>query len=276
MMGMGQWMFRDELQLLEINVPRAALQLARTIAYPQLNVADYMGVLHELSEEAADYVDIAAPVAEQAEQLAAYSFRRRGRQGNRHTYADPRNSYLNEVIDRRLGIPITLSILYISVAEQLGLPAYGIGLPGHFIVGIRAEGADRWLDPFHEGRWLDLADCADLIRLSSGYAGPIEASWFSPVKGRVILARLLSNLRANYVSTGAWAQAAEVIQLLRQTQPSEAEHLRDLGLVYYHQHRLPQAAHYLNAYLQRMPDAEDAHVIRDGIKRVLDEWAPMN
>ncbi len=276
MKGMGQWLFRDELQLLEINVPRAALQLARAIAYPQLNVADYMGKLHELSDEAADYVAVSAPMPEQAEQLSAYLFHRRGFQGNRTAYSDPRNSFLNEVIDRGLGIPITLSIVYLAVAEHLGIPAYGIGLPGHFIVGIRTEGADRWLDPFHEGRWLNLSDCADLIRLSSGYAGPIEASWFSPVKGRLILTRLLSNLRANYVSTGSWPQAAEAIQLLRLTQPQEPEHLRDLGLVYYHQRRLPQAAHYLNAYLQRAPDALDAQVIRDGIKPVLDEWAPMN
>lgn len=276
MMGMGQWMFRDELQLQEINVPRAALQLARTIAYPQLNVADYMGKLHELSEEATDHVAFDAPSPQQSEQLAAYLFRRLGFRGNRNNYTDPRNSFLNEVIDRRLGIPITLSIIFITVAEELGIPAYGIGLPGHFIVGIRHEGADRWLDPFHEGRWLNLSDCADLIRLASGYAGPIEASWFAPVSGRMILARLLSNLRANYVSTGSWAAAAEVIKLLRQTQPREPEHLRDLGLVYYHQRRLPQAAHYLNAYLQRLPDAMDAQVIRDGIKHMLDEWAPMN
>jgi regulator of sirC expression with transglutaminase-like and TPR domain len=276
MKGMGQWMFSDELQLEVINVPRAALQLARTIAYPQLNVAEYMGKLHEISEQAADYIDFGASSPDQAEQLAAYLFRRLGFRGNRTSYNDPRNSFLNEVIDRRLGIPITLSIIFIAVAGELGIPAYGIGLPGHFIVGIGHEGADRWLDPFHEGRWLDLSDCADLIRLSSGYAGPIEASWFAPVSGRAILARLLSNLRANYVNSGSWSQAAEVIKLLRQTQPREPEHLRDLGLVYYHQRRLPQAAHYLNAYLQRLPDAMDAQVIRDGIKHMLDDWAPMN
>lgn len=276
MKGMGQWLFRDELQLLEINVPRAALQLARTIAYPQLNVAAYMEKLHELSEEAADQVDLTGPIPQQAEQLSSYLFHELGYRGNRTNYSDPRNSFLNEVIDRRLGIPITLSIVYITIAEELGIPAYGIGLPGHFIIGIRNEGGDRWLDPFHEGRWLNLSDCADLIRLSSGYAGPIEASWFAPVNGRVTLARLLSNLRANYVSTGSWALAAEVIQLLRQAQPREPEHLRDLGLVYYHQRRLPQAAHYLDAYLQRVPDAMDAQVIRDGIKPILDDWAPMN
>ena len=171
-------MFRDELQLMEINVPRAALQLARAVAYPDLNVAQYMSHLHELSEEGAEVIDLRLPVAMQAEQLSKFLFLTAGFRGNRSNYQDPLNSFLNEVMDRRIGIPITLSILYIDIATRLGIPAYGIGLPGHFIVGIHDKESDIWLDPFHEGRILDLSDCADLIRFSTGYEGPLEASWF--------------------------------------------------------------------------------------------------
>ncbi len=273
---MSQWMFRDELQLMEINVPRAALQLARAVAYPDLNVAQYMSRLHELSEEGAEVIDLQLPVAMQAEQLSKFLFLTAGFRGNRSNYQDPLNSFLNEVMDRRAGIPITLSILYIDIATRLGIPAYGIGLPGHFIVGIHDKESDIWLDPFHEGRILDLSDCADLIRFSTGYEGPLEASWFEPIPALAILARILGNLRSAYVGSRSWPQAAEVIQLLRQVQPGEPEHLRDLGLVYYHKRNLPQAAHYLNSYLQRRPDAGDAQVIRDGIKHILDEWVPMN
>lgn len=273
---MVKWLFRDELQLAEINVPRAALQFARALSYPELNVAAYMATFHEISEEAADEVDETAPVDHQARQLSEFLFQQLGFQGNKSHYNDPRNSYLNEVVDRRLGIPITLSAIYIDIAHRLGIPAYGIGLPGHFIVGIKMPDWNLWLDPYHGGRRLDLTDCAELIRMSSGYEGPIEASWFDPQPSREILARMLSNLRANYVSTSNWTMATEVIQLLRQVQPNEADHLRDLGLVYYHQRRLPQAAHYLNAYLHQHPAAIDAQVIRDGIKNILDEWVPMN
>lgn len=275
-MVMDKWLFRDELHLSEINVPRAALQFARTLAYPELNVADYMVALHEMSEVAADYVDLSSPPGDQAAQLAGYLFKKLGFHGNKTQYNDPRNSFLNDVMDRRMGIPITLSAIYIDVAQRLGIPAYGIGLPGHFIVGVRDGDSSIWLDPFHDGRRLDMTDCAELIRISSGYDGPIEASWFNPLPARDILARMLANLRSNYVSASAWPQAAKVIQLLRQVQPDDAEHLRDLGLVFYHQRSLPQAANYLNAYLQRQPDAIDAQVIRDGIKNILDEWVPMN
>ncbi|MCA9865392.1 MAG: transglutaminase family protein [Anaerolineales bacterium] len=273
---MAKWLFRDELQLIEINVPRAALHLARAVAYPDLNVAAYMSRLHDLSEEIVGAIDVNASPAYQAEQLSDSLFGRLGFSGDKKSYNDPRNSYLNEVIDRRQGIPITLSVLYIDIASRLGIPAYGIGLPGHFIVGIREADGDTWIDPFHDGRRLDLTDCAELIRLASGYEGPLEAGWFAPVSARATLARMLNNLRAAYVASSSWPQAADVIQLLREVQPHEAEHLRDLGLVYYHQHHLPQAAHFLNAYLQRTPDAPDAQTIRDGVKPILDEWVPMN
>lgn len=274
--NMGKWVFRDELQLTEINVPRAALQFAEAIAYSGLNVAAYMAGLHELSEEASDHVHQSDSVRLQAESLSAFLFQQAGFHGNVVDFNDPRNSFLNEVLDRRLGIPISLSVVYIDIATRLGIPAYGIGLPGHFIVGIREDESDLWLDPYHGGRWLDLTDCAELIYLSSGYEGPLEASWFVPAAARRILTRMLANLRSSYVSTSSWAKAAAVIKLILQAQPNESEHLRDLGLVYYHQRRLPQAAHYLNAYLQRSPDAADAGMIRDGMRGLLDEWVPMN
>lgn len=276
MKAMGKWMFRDELQLAEINVPRAALQFARAIAYPELDVAAYMLRLHEISEEAGDYVSPERAVHTQAEQLAAFLFEHLAFRGDREAYNDPRNSFLNDVLDRRLGIPITLSILYVDIATRLGIPAFGIGLPGHFIVGIHGQNADLWLDPFHGGRRLNLNDCAELIRMSSGYEGPLEAGWFAPAPARDIIARMLGNLRSSYVGAGLWTQAVTTIRLLRQVQPDTPEHLRDLGLVYYHQHRLPLAAHYLNAYLLKEPNATDAQVIRDGIKQLLDEWVPLN
>lgn len=273
---MTEWHYEDELRLAELNVPRAALQFARSLAYPGLDVAGYMAVLHDLSETAAERVDLTQPVAEQAQRLAGYLFGELGFGGDQAAYSDPRNSYLNEVLDRRLGLPISLSVIYIDVAHRLGVPAYGIGLPGHFIVGVHARESELWLDPFHGGCRLDLDDCAALIRLAIGYDGPLEAGWFAPMRPRDILARMLNNLRAGYVQAGAWQDAAGVIRLLRQTQPEAAEHLRDLGLVYYQQRRLTQAAHYLDAYLQRAPHAADAQVIRDGMKDLLDEWVVQN
>ena len=273
---MSDWAYQDELHLAELNVPRAGLQIARAIAYPRLDVAGYMARLHDLSEAAADRLDLDEAVERQADHLAEYLFSDVGFGGNPQAYDDPRNSYLNEVLDRRLGIPISLSVIYVDIAQRLGIPAYGIGLPGHFIVGIHGREAEVWLDPFHGGRRVDLADCAELIHLAVGYEGPLEASWFAPLPAREVLARMLNNLRTAYVRRSAWGEAAHVIRLLRQTQPEVAEHVRDLGLVYYQQRRLSQAAHYLDVYLQRAPAAADAHVIRDGMKDLLDEWVTQN
>ena len=146
---MTEWLYEDELRLAELNVPRASLQFARALAYPGLDVAGYMAVLHDLSETAAEHVDLSQPVAEQAQQLAGYLFGEVGFRGDPSAYADPRNSYLNEVLDRRVGLPIALSVIYVDVAQRLGIPAYGIGLPGHFIVGIHGRDGEVCLDPFH-------------------------------------------------------------------------------------------------------------------------------
>jgi regulator of sirC expression with transglutaminase-like and TPR domain len=275
-MAMGAWAFRDELQLAEINVPRAALQYARAVAYPDLDVAGYMAALHELSEDAADRLPLDAPPAAQAERLANFLFGELGFRGNATHFNDPRNSYLNEVIDRRLGLPITLSVLFVDVAIRLGIPAYGIGLPGHYIVGIHTPREERWLDPFHGGRRLNLSDCAEMIHVATGYEGPLEAGWFAPAGGRETIIRMLSNLRSAYVAATDWPRAAAVIRLLRQAQPEEPAHLRDLGLVYYHHRQLAKAGHFLDTYLQLATDASDAQIIRDGIRPVLDEWVPMN
>lgn len=273
---MGEWTFRDELELEQINIPRAALHISRVVAYPDLDVAAYMGLLHDISEVAGEIIDFEQPVLQQAEQLSDILFNQFEFRGNVDNYNDPRNSYLNEVLDRRLGLPITLSILYVDVATRLGIPAYGIGLPGHFIVGVHGREMEIWLDPFHQGRRLDLTDCSNLIKMSTGFEGPLEATWFSPSTAQDILSRMLANLRATYVSKSSWQQAASTIQLIRQVQPNEPEHLRDLGLVYYHQGRLSKAAHFLDAYLHQVPDAADAEVIRDGMKQLLDDWVPMN
>lgn len=273
---MIDWSFRDEIEAGEINVPRAALQFARSIAYPDLNLAKYMALLHEHSEEAADIIAFNQPLIDQADQLSDFLFKSLSFQGNAQHYGDPRNSYLNEVLDRRLGIPISLTVIYIDIANRLGIPAYGIGLPGHFIAGVRDGKQEVLLDPFHGGRHLSLEDCAQLVNLATGYEGPMEVTWFSPASPKEILIRMLGNLRSSYVSQHLWRDSRTVIQLLRQIQPDNAEHLRDLGLVFYQEGLLPQATHFLESYLQKSPDAIDAEVIRDGMRGILDEWVPLN
>lgn len=273
---MGEWTLRDEWQLAEVNVPRAALLIAREVAYPELDVSAYLAHLTELAEQAADRLDEGLSVLGQADQLADFLFNQLGFAGDHVDYYDPRNSFLNEVLQRRRGLPISLSVLYVDLATRLGLPAYGIGLPGHFIVGVRdGEDAHR-LDPYHGGRWLSLNDCAELIQIATGYEGPLDATWFLPAAGREVVLRMMHNLRSSYVNRQQWSEAAVVIQNLRQLEPQTTEHLRDLGLVYYRQHSLSRAAYYLNEYLAQDPGASDAATIRQGMQHALEEWAILN
>ncbi len=273
---MTEWTLQDEWQSDVVNVPRAALLFARATVYPDLDVGHYLVHLSELADLASDHVSLGGTVVENAERLANFLFDRLGFEGNREDYYDPRNSYLNDVLIRRTGLPITLSAVYIDIANRLGLPAYGVGLPGHFIVGIQAAGESHWLDPYHGGRWLSLNDCSEIIQVAVGYEGPLDAAWFAPTSPRDTVVRMINNLRVTYVHRQQWAEAAAVIRQLRLIQPTIPEHLRDLGLVYFRQQSMPQAAYFLNEYLTQAPQATDAPMIRQGMKATLDEWALLN
>lgn len=273
---MSKSALRQELAQRPLNVPRMALQVARAVAYPDLDVADEMNRLYALAAAAADVVSPTVSIEEQGQQLSTFLFEEVGFSGNAEDYGDPRNSFLNEVLNRRLGIPITLSIIYTFVANVIGIPAYGVALPGHFIVGIHDEEMEHWFDPFHGGRQLSLVDCAFLVRATVGYEGPLEAAWFVPAPPREIIGRLLNNLRITYVRQQRWQEAILVIEQLRLVQPAIPEHLRDLGLLHYRQRDIRLAAHYLDLYLQAAPDAADAGTIRDGIGGILEEWVRQN
>lgn len=268
------WTFRDEIQQETINLPRAALKLAREVAYPDLDVAHYLTVLDVLAEVAGTAVSPHEPVLTQAEKLANFLFEEMAFQGNMTTYFDPRNNFLNDVLDRHLGIPITLSILFVEVAQRLGLPAYGIGMPGHFIAAVRYGDQDYYFDPYHEGKRLTIQDCANLVRQTAGFE--FRQEWLRPTDSRSILIRILNNLRNVYVQYQQWSHAAAVIVLLNQVEPDVSHHLRDLGFVHFQDGAVHLAARYLDAYLDAQPNAPDADRIRHNISQAIDAWVRLN
>ncbi|MCI0399183.1 MAG: transglutaminase-like domain-containing protein [Chloroflexi bacterium] len=250
--------------------------MARSVAYPDLDINHYLARLDQLAAEAQEMVSPADPAAIQAELLADFLFQQYDFRGNVTSYDDPRNSFLNEVLDRRLGIPITLSVVYIAVAERLGLAAYGISMPGHFIVGVRDGDRPYLFDPFHRGGRLSQADCARLIQQTTGYEGPFRQDWLEPAAPRDILVRMLNNLRLIYVQRAAWNEALSVIQHLRLAQPHVPEHLRDIGLVHYQTGSLSRALQWLEAYLRQAPNGPDASTIREGLRPALENWVRLN
>lgn len=268
--------FLQELNQPTINVPRAALRFARDIAYPTLAVDQYLLRIESLAKTARQRLALGKPLTERAEALSDFLFYQENYRGNHEAYHDPQNSFLNCVLDRKLGIPITLSVLYVAVARRLGLPAYGIGLPGHFIVGLFEEGQEVLIDPFNAGLRLSVSECDQLVRESTGYEGPFQPKWLAPVSPINLLSRMLNNLVHAYIHQEDWNAAITVIQHLLQVQPEIDFHLRDLGYLYMYNGSLRLSAKYLEEYLRRSPDAEDFENVRNSLQIVAGRLALWN
>ncbi|MCU0310447.1 MAG: transglutaminase-like domain-containing protein [Acidimicrobiales bacterium] len=146
------------------------------------------------------------------EGLRAHLFAELGFTGDRLDYHDPRNSYLDEVVTRRLGIPISLSVLAVAVGRRLGVPLVGVGMPGHFLVADGRD-ADVFLDPFHHGSLLDTAGCERLFHSLHGAATPFHPSYLQPVGAHAIASRMLANLRTTFASRGDTANLLWVLRL---------------------------------------------------------------
>jgi regulator of sirC expression with transglutaminase-like and TPR domain len=273
---MAEGSFQEEIGKPKVDLPVAALLFAKEIAYPNLDITQSLALLDGLTSWARQLIDLEKPLIIKIRTLSDFLFDRFGFRGNTADYEDPRNSYLNEVLDRRLGIPISLSVLFITLAQNVGIPAYGVGLPGHFVVGIRDPLGNLFVDAFNGGQMLTLSDCSRLVKMTTGYSGELRNEWLAPVNSLDLLARMLNNLRIIYINRGAWLKALAVIEHLRMIQPNEPQHLRDLGLVHQESGSLRLAIQYYEQYLTRVPNAPDAETIRGNLQITVQRLGRLN
>ncbi len=182
----------------EIDLAQMALLIAAA-EYPDLDVKEELRALDSLAAGASRSLGQERDPLARANALSEYLFDEVGFRGNREDYYDPRNSFLNEVLSRRLGIPITLSLVYIEVGKRLGVPLVGVGMPGHFLVRISSGQEDLVIDPFHRGILLSEQECAQRLQEIAGAAVPWDRSYLAPVSNRELIERILLNLRAIYV-----------------------------------------------------------------------------
>lgn len=196
-------------------------------------------------------------------------FAEAGFAGNTDAYYDPRNSYLNEVLARRTGIPITLALVYIEVARRAGVRLHGVGLPGHFLVGWAPPGADLatsdealFIDAFDGGRIRTPTECAFFFHQLHGSRCPFVRQFLAPVTVRQFLARLLGNLKSVYLGQSDLVQALRTVDYLLLVQPQAAGELRLRGMLYYRLGAFVPALSDLRHYLQAQPDAPDAPQVR--------------
>lgn len=268
--------FQAAIQEKPIQLARAALSFAREIAYPALDAGRYLNRLDELADDTRRVVLAGDSLLAQAIAVAEYLFGESGFTGNTQFYHDPRKSYLNEVLDRRLGIPITLSVIFIEVGKRLNLPIQGVGMPGHFIVSIQGLNGPLFLDPFHGGRLLSVIDCARLVELSTGYNGPFQPDWLKAIGTEEILARMLMNLRNIYIQDNDWLMALPVVERLQALQPDHPGHLRDLGTIHHQNGSLRLAIEYFQQYLSVAPEADDASLVRRNLFETAEKMARRN
>ena len=182
--------------------------------------------------------------------------------GNAAEYYDPRNSCLNSVLTRRLGIPISLSLVYMEVARRLGRNVYGIGLPGHFIVCYQDQEARYWIDPFNAGRILSFADCCSLAQQTASVDLRANPNKLAPVSKRQILVRLLSNLKSIYLRGEAFDKARLVLDLLIEAMPEYAEEYRHRGWIHLRQSNHRAAKTDLEMYLRLEPDSPEREEVK--------------
>ena len=248
----------------DFDLAEACLLIAQD-AYPDLDVAHYLARIDAIAATVRSRIAGDAFAAQKIVALNQHLYQELGFRGNADDYYDPRNSYLNQVLERRTGIPITLSVLYLEIGRRLGLRLQGVSFPGHFLVKLRVSGGQLVLDPFCGGAAQSEAELrARLARvLPQREADTLQLSQFlQAATPRQILARLLRNLKGIYLQSEEAQNALEVAQRMVMVAPHAAEEVRDRGLAYYRLDCFRAALADLQDYLERRPDAPDADEIR--------------
>lgn len=248
----------------EIPLLAAALQIARD-EYPRLDVAEFEAQAEGFASRAR------AEGASADEPLAAMRvlnnllFEELGFSGNVADYYDPRNSYLNDVFARRLGIPISLAVVQLDVARRLGLPLEGVSFPGHFLVRLPVDGGLLVLDPFHKGRSLDAEELKQRAKPHLGNAEIKDeqlSTLLAPAGNRMILVRMLRNLKSLYTEKEDFERALRCADRLLKLESEDPAELRDRGLLYLRVGHHVAGATDLKQYLTANTEAEDAEQIR--------------
>jgi regulator of sirC expression with transglutaminase-like and TPR domain len=276
------------------DLARPAL-LIPLVEFPALDAAPYLSRLDTMGHEAAARLAArgldprtagAEPIVET---INRYLFEEQGFTGNREHYQDPRNSFLNEVLDRRTGIPITLALVYMEVARRAGVRVIGVNFPGHFLVrcpgaqGVPETAPDLIIDPFHGGGRLSEIDCRRLLQRHVGMDAAFDPALLAPATKAQILARMLLNLKRLYVGMRSFPQARDVTELLLAVDPSALTERRDRGLLAYHLNDFSSALRDLQHYLQLTPhepaggeSADDHEQIWEHVKTLRRRVASLN
>lgn len=248
----------------DIPLLRATLLIARD-EYPDLDIAAYESKCEALGDELSSRVESIDGAQPRLAAINRYLFDELGFTGNQQDYYDPRNSYLNDVLDRKLGIPISLGVIQMELARRLGVPLEGVSFPGHFLVRLPVEGGLLVLDPYHKGRSVDAHELKLRARPHLG-GNDIDDQQLlqilAPASHRAILMRMLRNLKGLYSEAESWDKALRCADRLVRLDATQADELRDRGMLYLKLGHGKGARNDLARYLQLKPEADDVDSVR--------------
>jgi regulator of sirC expression with transglutaminase-like and TPR domain len=244
---------------------RAALTLAME-DYPDIDIPAYLRKLDTFAASAEVLVGVDRNPVNVIEGMNEVLFVQEGLRGNNEDYYDPRNSFLNEVLARRLGIPISLSVIYMEVGRRINFPIGGVGFPGHFLVKHIAENREIIIDPFNMGRILTLNDCQELLDKTYNNTIQLNASLLQPMDKRAIITRMLYNLKGIYTQKEQYQRALAVIDKILMLNPSAPSEVRDRGLLYMQTSLFAKALADLESYLKNAVAPEDRSYIENHVK----------
>ena len=264
-LDLPDWQHLASLQDGALPLLETALLIARD-EYPQLDADLYDTLLQSHVEHLRGALDAIEAWPQKMQAINHHLFEELGYAGDHDEYYDPRNSYLNEVFERRLGNPISLALVQMEVARRLGVPLDGVSFPGHFLVRLPMEDGVLVMDPFNRGRPLDLDELRERAKPHMGGDVPDDEAMghiLSPASHRGMLMRMLRNLHGVYAEAEDWERAVRCADRVLKLSPANAEAVRDRGLGYLHLGYVHGARHDLGRYLQLKPDAADAASLRD-------------
>ncbi|MBL8880486.1 MAG: transglutaminase family protein [Phycisphaerales bacterium] len=255
-----------ELQESEIRLDCAALHLARD-AYPDLDLHRHLSRLDALADMVSERRPGIGAVA-RFEAMRDVLVGEENFTGNTQDYFDPQNSYLNRVLDRRVGIPISLSVIWTEVGRRLKWPVAGVGFPGHFLVRFDDPDCFVLADPFRDGMTLSLEDCKERLSNQGIDESCFQMSMLEGIHTRAILSRMLKNLRTIFEHDEDYARLARVLRRLMMVEPEESRHVQDLAELLCKMGHVGMAYYSLAGFLQQRPDCEDSTNIEKSMQRM--------
>jgi regulator of sirC expression with transglutaminase-like and TPR domain len=237
---------------------RTVFMIAKTLQYPVLDINRQLQIMDSMADELRKFVNHKERPTEIINAINEYIYEKQGFAGNIDDYYDPRNSYLNDVLVRKSGIPITLSVLYIELARRINFNMYGVGFPGHFLIKYSDKDLEIVLDAFSKGRILAYEDYQNL--LDELYNGQIrfEKRFLNTVTNEQILIRMLRNLKDSFVYSYDYNKALMATDMILAASPDLAEEFRDRGMIFYYKRLYSHALSDLTKYLEMQPEAGDA------------------